>query len=145
MLLVLYGIRHYNYFYLPSHHNIPHLPHIPSFSFRNGLCVGDVRSAPYGHTLGGAVGLAMVGACLCVCVCVGGESIFWYDACSRGRGDWDIVVVRGVGKGCFMYWLLFLNRNYPINICNESRTMHLGIHLKCIPAYILSKISFHVI
>ena len=27
---------------------------------RNGIIVGDVRSASYGHTLGGAVGLAMV-------------------------------------------------------------------------------------
>jgi glycine cleavage system aminomethyltransferase T len=28
--------------------------------FRNGVCVGDVRAASYGHTLGGAVGLGMV-------------------------------------------------------------------------------------
>ena len=27
---------------------------------RDGMIVGDVRSASYGHTLGGAVGLAMV-------------------------------------------------------------------------------------
>jgi glycine cleavage system aminomethyltransferase T len=27
---------------------------------RNGVAVGDVRAASYGHTLGGAVGLAMV-------------------------------------------------------------------------------------
>jgi 4-methylaminobutanoate oxidase (formaldehyde-forming) len=27
---------------------------------RNGVPVGDVRAAAYGHTLGGAVGLAMV-------------------------------------------------------------------------------------
>ena len=27
---------------------------------RDGVAVGDVRSASYGHTLGGAVGLAMV-------------------------------------------------------------------------------------
>ena len=27
---------------------------------RNGLPVGDIRAASYGHTLGGAVGLAMV-------------------------------------------------------------------------------------
>ena len=30
--------------------------------FRDGVCVGDVRAAAYGHTLGGAVGLAMVHA-----------------------------------------------------------------------------------
>lgn len=28
--------------------------------YRNGVCVGDIRAASYGHTLGGAVGLAMV-------------------------------------------------------------------------------------
>ena len=27
---------------------------------RNGVAVGDIRAASYGHTLGGAVGLAMV-------------------------------------------------------------------------------------
>ena len=27
---------------------------------RNGIAVGEVRAASYGHTLGGAVGLAMV-------------------------------------------------------------------------------------
>ncbi len=27
---------------------------------RDGMVVGDVRSASYGHTLGGAVGLAMI-------------------------------------------------------------------------------------
>lgn len=30
--------------------------------FRDGLCVGDVRAASYGHTLGGAVGLAHITA-----------------------------------------------------------------------------------
>jgi glycine cleavage system aminomethyltransferase T len=28
--------------------------------FKDGVCVGDVRAASYGHTLGGAVGLALV-------------------------------------------------------------------------------------
>lgn len=28
--------------------------------YRNGEVVGDVRAGSYGHTLGGAVGLAMV-------------------------------------------------------------------------------------
>jgi glycine cleavage system aminomethyltransferase T len=28
--------------------------------FRDGVCVGDVRAASYGHTLKGAVGLGMV-------------------------------------------------------------------------------------
>lgn len=28
--------------------------------YRDGVCVGDIRAASYGHTLGGAVGLAMV-------------------------------------------------------------------------------------
>lgn len=28
--------------------------------YRNGKCVGDIRSASYGHSLGGAVGLSMV-------------------------------------------------------------------------------------
>lgn len=30
--------------------------------YRNGNIVGDVRAASYGHTLGGAVGLAMITA-----------------------------------------------------------------------------------
>ena len=30
--------------------------------FRDGKCVGDVRAASYGHSLGGAVGLAMITA-----------------------------------------------------------------------------------
>lgn len=30
--------------------------------FRNNVMVGDIRAASYGHTLGGAVGLAMISA-----------------------------------------------------------------------------------
>ena len=30
--------------------------------WRNGVIVGDIRAASYGHTLGGAVGLSMVEA-----------------------------------------------------------------------------------
>jgi len=32
------------------------------FSFADNVCVGDVRAASYGHTLGGAVGLAHITA-----------------------------------------------------------------------------------
>lgn len=35
--------------------------------WRNGVRVGDVRAASYGHTLGGAVGLALVEVIPCVC------------------------------------------------------------------------------
>lgn len=49
--------------------------------YRNGQRVGDVRSASFGHTLGGAVGLAMVSS--------GGEPITkqWIES-----GDWEIDV-----------------------------------------------------
>ena len=30
--------------------------------YRNGIMVGDIRAASYGHTLGGAVGLALITA-----------------------------------------------------------------------------------
>ena len=36
------------------------LMHHGEVVYRNGHIVGDVRAASYGHTLGGAVGLAMV-------------------------------------------------------------------------------------
>jgi len=47
--------------------------------YRDGIEVGEVRSASYGHTLGGAVGLAMVE----------GEAVnqAWLDA---GRWEVDI-------------------------------------------------------
>ncbi len=46
--------------------------------YRNGRPLGYVRAASYGHTLGGAVGLAMVEA---------GEPV---TAGYLGAGDWEV-------------------------------------------------------
>ena len=53
---------------------------------RNGQVVGDVRAGSYGHTLGGAVGLAMATR-------PSGEPATkaWFDA-----GDWEVEVAGSV-------------------------------------------------
>jgi 4-methylaminobutanoate oxidase (formaldehyde-forming) len=46
---------------------------------RNGVPVGDVRAASYGHTLGGSVGLAMVT----------GDPV---DAAYLNEGKWEVEI-----------------------------------------------------
>eukprot|EP01080_Neovahlkampfia_damariscottae_P006234 gene6234-10240_t len=52
--------------------------------YRNDKIVGDIRSSSYGHTLGGAVGLAMVNAI------AGGEKIVNSDFVNSGK--WEIEI-----------------------------------------------------
>jgi 4-methylaminobutanoate oxidase (formaldehyde-forming) len=47
---------------------------------RNGVAVGYVRAASYGHTLGGAVGLAMI------------EPKAPVDAAYLGSGEWQVEI-----------------------------------------------------
>ena len=57
---------------------------------RNGQPIGDVRSASYGHTLGGAVGLAMIEStaiyCFVVTLILIFANAFWNDALARAGG-----------------------------------------------------------
>lgn len=56
---------------------------------RNGVAVGDVRAGSYGHTLGGAVGLAMVRRPLEDDMAHGPEGVTkgWLDA-----GEWQVEI-----------------------------------------------------
>lgn len=62
---------------------LPITPPPPPSLHRDGIAVGDVRSASYGHTLGGAVGLAMVYAPSAA----GGITAQWVSA-----GAWEVDV-----------------------------------------------------